>query len=279
MSTAWLSALKMPALRRLSALVGLNMTGNKTTLLTQLASLPPTSSASRILSIDMGIRNLAYCVLDLPAGKRPQVLAWTRTAIPIPESIALQAFAAAAHTLATDLLAEWEPEYVLIERQRWRSAGGTAVQEWTIRVNTIEAMLHSTFYCLHASEMKWDGTVESVDPGRVARLWAPERKGRTTAAQVKKLKKEVVREWLRLGGVVKLGNASVERTAELVAIADTKGATKSDGTKLEAEEKKVDDLADCLLQAMAWRKWQQNRRLLLSGTLPDEMKDITAVRR
>jgi cruciform cutting endonuclease 1 len=279
MSAASLSSLKLPALRHLSSLVGLNITGTKTVLLDQLSSLPSATRSTRILSIDMGIRNLAYCVLDLPPKEKPTIITWTRTTIPIPTSISLPAFAAAAHTLAMDLLRDYKPEHVLIERQRWRSGGGSGVQEWTIRVNTIEAMLHATFHCVRAGDGTWRGSVESVDPGRVTRLWVTDREGRTSAAEVKKLKKEVVREWLRVGRVIALGNMEVERTAELVAIADKKGAVKRDGTKVSAEEKKVDDLADCLLQAMAWKRWQENRRALLEGKMPVEMEVMKGGRR
>jgi cruciform cutting endonuclease 1 len=276
MSAPALSTLKLPALRRLSSLVGLNVSGTKTALLSQLTSLPtsPGPPITRVLSIDMGIRNLAYCVLDF--SPNPKIVTWTRTTVPLPTSISLPEFATSAHMLASDLLRTWNPEQVLIERQRWRSQGGVGVQEWTIKVNTMEAMLHATFHCLQAAR-SWHGAVESVDPGRVTRLWVPEREGRTSAAETKKLKKEVVREWLREGGVVELGDETVERTAELVTIADMKKPVRGDGTIVAAEEKKVDDLADCLLQAMAWRRWMENRRLLGDGRLPSEMDEIAAV--
>jgi cruciform cutting endonuclease 1 len=276
MSAQALSTLKLPALRRLSSLVGLNVSGTKAALISELTSLPasPRRPITRVLSIDMGIRNLAYCVLDL--SPTPKIVTWTRTTVPLPDRISLPAFAASAHTLAIDLLRTWKPEQVLIERQRWRSGGGSGVQEWTIKVNTIEAMLHATFHCVRAAG-DWDGAFESVDPKRVARLWVPEREGHTSAAQAKKLKKEVVREWLREGGVVELGDEAVAQTAELVAIADMKWPVRADGTRVAAEEKKVDDLADCLLQAMAWRRWTENRRLLRDGRLLSDMEDISAV--
>jgi len=41
------------------------------------------------------------------------------------------------------------------------------------------------------------------------------------------------------------------------------GKEKGRVTKL-ADMGKLDDLADCLLQGMAWIKWEQNRKLILS---------------
>ncbi|KAF8248334.1 Ydc2-catalyt-domain-containing protein [Wilcoxina mikolae CBS 423.85] len=281
-------SLKVADLKRLSSLLGLNITGNKTDLRNQIHSLadnattPPTP-ISRILSIDMGIRNLAYCVVDVPAAadrreRPPKILHWTRTQVPLfptltSPSISLPHFAAAANTLATTLLRDHAPSHILIERQRWRSGGASSVLEWTIRVNSLEAMLHATLYALQTSGA-WAGSFESVDPGRVTRLWVPEKKGRVTAAGIKMLKKEVVRGWLRSGGVMRLAGKDAEESAELVLLWDAaRGAKKRNGEKLTPEERKVDDLADCLLQALAWMGWQENRMRLLSGKLPLEIAE------
>ncbi|KAF8544048.1 mitochondrial resolvase Ydc2 [Trichophaea hybrida] len=273
-------SLKVTDLKRLSSLLGLNITGNKTDLRNQIHSLannasPPTP-ISRILSIDMGIRNLAYCVVDVPTDPRerpPKILHWTRTQVPLfptltSQSISLPHFAGAANTLATTLLRDHAPSHILIERQRWRSGGASSVLEWTIRVNSLEAMLHATLCALQTSGA-WAGSFESVDPGRVTRLCVPEKKGRVTAAGIKMLKKEVVRGWLRSGGVMRLSGKDAEESAELVLLWDAaRGAKKRNGERLTPEERKVDDLADCLLQAVAWMGWQDNRMRLLSGKLP-----------
>ena len=267
-----LTNMKVKDLKRLSGLLGLNVTGTKSTLLSALETLPVPARPARILSIDMGIRNMAYCVVDAETSPHT-VLRWTRTALPLfealtsPGPVPLHAFAEASHTLITSLMGEFGPlSHILIERQRWRSGGATSVQQWTIRVNTLEAMLHSSLYTMQRAGTWSEGSFESVDPGRVTRLWVPEREGKVTATGTKFLKKEVVRGWIRDGGVVRFGNEGVEETAELLMLGDgPRGVLKRNGEKLTGDERKVDDIADCLLQAIAWVKWQENRRLMLEG--------------
>lgn len=282
------SKLKAKDLKRLCSLLGLNISGNKPTLLAQLSSIPTTPvTPARILSIDMGIRNLAYCIVDATTTP-PTVEKWTRTAVPLfptltavgAGAVSLRAYAEATHTLATSMLTDFGPlSHILIERQRWRSGGASSVLQWTIRVNTLEAMLHSALYTMQAAGRWSEGRFESVDPGRVARLWVPEREGRVTAAGTKMLKKEVVRQWIREGGVVELGNEGVEETAELLMLGnEPRGVLKKNGKVLVAEERKVDDVADCLLQAMAWIRWQENRRKLAEGggVLPEHYDKVPA---
>jgi len=274
-----LTTLRLTALRHVSCLVGLNISGNKTSLITALAAVRPSPTPpTRILSIDMGIRNLAYCVLDLCSSPLPALTTWTRVTLPLSvetlgASISLPAFAAATHTLAAGLLRDHEPSHILIERQRWRSCGGSKVQEWTIRVNIVEAMLHATLLGQRLAG-NWDGHVESVDPGKVARLWVPRKEGRTNAAAVKSLKKGVVKEWLRTGAAVKVEEGGPEMTAELLLLAGTRRAVKISGEPVTADEKKVDDLADCVLQAVAWLRWQEGRRRLQEGRMPMEPDEV-----
>lgn len=222
-----LTPLKTTQLKNLTFLTGLNSTGTKAHLINTLADELPVSricvshpdrngqwqgkekgQAVRILSIDMGIRNLAYCVLDMPHGveflqhtgrrgsihcpdpgeknkqgrgdrfnpeilKHLKLMAWNRVVVdspappstsppPLPPSetqappasspttlaFSPQTYATLAYNLITNLLTTYNPTTILIERQRWRSGGGSTVLEWTIRVNVFEGMLFAVLETL-----------------------------------------------------------------------------------------------------------------------------------
>ena len=261
----------------------------------------------------MGIRNLAYCRLTLPASwpsssakALPVVEEWTRFAIvakEIPststtsdgnaeektkvksggkakEPFDPQTYAAYAHNLVTSLLsrAASPPTDILIERQRFRSGGGSAVQEWTLRVNMFEAMLWAVLKAL------WAGSVWAVEPARVARFWCAGKelsgkeveKGKSRkevekwkirkgmAAKSKEEKIVIVERWLKEGGVVEL-SGTARATAEAYLAKRASNGGKGREVAGEGVEKlgKLDDLADCLLQGMAWVKWEENRRKIL----------------
>lgn len=76
------------------------------------------------------------------------------------------------------------PDVILIERQRWRSGGGSAVQQWTVRVNTLEGMLWAVLATLKGESAHLPNThgethpqaikpyeVFAVDPKRVGQYW------------------------------------------------------------------------------------------------------------
>lgn len=152
--------------------------------------------------------------------------------------------------------------------------GGSAVQEWTLRVNMFEAMLYATLHTLRA-EGRWEGQVWGILPGRVVKLWVPEEnaaeigggKGEGKSARGKRLKIQVVRGWLEGGDVVELkGEAKAVGEGFLRKLEGKRGGgKKGKGGKergRDVEMGKLDDLADCLLQGMAWVRWEENRRLV-----------------
>ncbi|KAE8353894.1 mitochondrial resolvase Ydc2, partial [Aspergillus coremiiformis] len=188
--TTWLSSLKTSQLQRIAQATGIRTAGPKPTLitrlqteLTQYAYPPPPHDHQgptnkpplSILSIDMGIRNLAFAHLLVPNTTAltnpitPTLNAWRRLAVsdlgvldspmePSTERIEDEQkkeiengketfhpslYAPQAYTLVSTLLARYRPTHVLIERQRFRSGGGSAVQEWTLRVGVFEGMLHA----------------------------------------------------------------------------------------------------------------------------------------
>jgi cruciform cutting endonuclease 1 len=148
-----------------------------------------------VLSIDLGIRNLAFTLLTLPESKtkgaKPIIHAWQRVELapaavkvvkaklgddestdsrrkakPPPQDFSPTALSVMALRLVKDHLLPLRPTHVVIERQRFRSGGGAAVFEWTVRVNSLESMLYAVFATAKGLG-QWDGTVDSVDPKRV----------------------------------------------------------------------------------------------------------------
>jgi cruciform cutting endonuclease 1 len=327
-----LSNLKAKSLQHIAFLTGVPSAGTKSHILEQLhgslqhAHMP--QGKTRILSVDMGIRNLAYCVIDVPANRyatneKLHVQSWRRldllekmrpeVAIPLakpsldrvadaPDSVAQAVLknsftpsimSKVALQVAQDFLAH-KPDIVLIERQRFRSGGGSAIQEWTVRVNTLESMLWACFETLKASQvMPKSGTfpaVHEVAPKRVASFWTaspeahlpstdlfapdfalPELKASSSTAKAastgKKEKIAVLRSWLDGSGGVSLNfSAETQKIADAFAQGIKRRKPKSDETggadPVIERETKLDDLADCVLQGAAWVRWEENRRVI-----------------
>ncbi|KAI1185885.1 mitochondrial resolvase Ydc2 [Nemania serpens] len=380
-------SLRVEQLKRLSFLCGLPLSGRKDDFIARLTAAAavtvatPASPKPRpgpvVLSIDLGLRNLAFSLLSpvtsssssssTPSRKKadakstnkkkeeeelateeatppsspyagPPVInlhLWQRLSLLDPLSnssgqegsssdsrsngdeednvpdidvdVAADAFspaslAKAANTFLQDTVLRLEPlpTHVLIERQRWRSGGAAAIQEWTVRVNTLEAMLHASLQTLR-DVGAWKGEVVSVWPQRVGQLFlnAPDlasedalrakslgeedgsgaaaggkrRSIRKSSSEIKKLKIELLRHWLGQGGlVIRPDNLQARRmvnayreTLEGVGRRRSKRAAREeleeDG-KGPALGRKLDDLTDSLMQGMAWLRWQENMALL-----------------
>lgn len=332
-----LSSLKAKSLQHIAFLTGVPSTGTKSSILEQLhgslrhARMP--QGKTRILSVDVGIRNLAFCVIDVPADRHAtdeklRVQAWQRldllekmrpeVATPLfkpalehehmadtPDSVANailknsftpSVMSKVALQVAQDFLAH-KPDIVLIERQRFRSGGGSAIQEWTIRVNTLESMLWACFETLKASQiMPKSGkfpAVHEVAPKRVASFWTaapeahqpptdlfasdfspPELKVASNTAKAastgKKEKIAVLRSWLDGSGGVSLDfSAETQKIAAAFAQGVKRRKSKNDDTGVSEpvieRETKLDDLADCVLQGAAWVRWEENRRVIFKS--------------
>jgi cruciform cutting endonuclease 1 len=204
----------------------------------------------RIVSIDMGIKNLAFCDAEIsrPSEKSldtvMKVLRWekidlvktTRTYrdhLPSPRDIrkdtadadedvdpfSSSVLSATAYRLIRDTILAGEPDIILIEKQRWRSSSSSAIQQWTVRVNTLESMMWAVLETLRAErrivlprlrayEAKRNYEVFGIDPKRVGHYWLgteqkllpaidPGKKTKTTRKTAeKKAKIELLRSWL-----------------------------------------------------------------------------------
>ena len=327
---SWLGSCTNAQLSILARAVGVNSSGTKSVLTSQLLDhLPKSTFGSRnprdtsqepcrILSIDMGIRNLAYCCLILPQTRRgtatdvgnPVIQDWTRVVIAENYTNAKRAdnleptnahkesersakgtssnpkeafdpatYSQYAYDLVITLLKDLKPTQILIERQRFRSMGGSAVQEWTLRVNMFEAMIYAVLKTLSKNGF-WKGVVHPVAPSKVSNFWITNKQGAlkegpgSKSAKSKTAKIELVTQWLREGGHFQL-QGSAAQLGEAYLSKQTKKNSKlwmeqkkldSSTARIVAQDSvgKLDDLADCLLQGIAWIKWEKNRRLIMA---------------
>lgn len=416
---SWLSKLKATQLHRIAVATGVQSSGTKPVLAQRLSdelqldrdgSEVTTKAESRkgnreesvdgkgmsILSIDMGIRNLAYAHIIVPPGapttfaattsngkldssikgdsKSPSPIlnAWTRLAVssfpasaeadkscldsPTPkmrkdkkhqptladdqvnslasgqnaetkESFSPQLYASHAYSLIKSLLTTYKPTHILIERQRFRSGGSSAVLEWTIRVGVFEGMLYAVLNTLRregrikglvGADSDADVIVQGVEPRRVAMYWtegdpkpSSEQKEKeieeggkekkivktSRAKEGKKAKINLVANWwlsfLDCKENSRLGNSeplkiSLAEGSQAKGVVDVylrkwkrgnsslkRGSIKGGGSgkenhagEVQVDEnpvtkiKKLDDLADCLLQGIAWLEWRGMRRII-----------------
>lgn len=170
------------------------------------------SDKLRVVSIDMGIKNLAFCDAEVSRASANEqdfsvhmhVLRWKKLDLvggtaskssPSPagdedaadeesDQFSPSVLSRTAHRLIVEEVLSANPDVILIEKQRWRSGGGSAVQQWTVRVNTLEAMLWAILETVKqggglpptddnpSQEARRHGyQVHAVDPKRVGQYW------------------------------------------------------------------------------------------------------------
>lgn len=330
--SSWLGALNSVQLHRLAVMLGTPCSGTKAARVTGIQGVlpslqsPPSNKKAdsggilhrnlSIVSLDMGIRNLAYAHLtasakgDQNAGSfieygTPTLQSWRRISIPgaasqmaeenssyskdesddsamssapsasskstlTKESFEPRDYAVYAYDFVKQIITHHSPTHVLIERQRFRSGGNSAVQEWTIRVGVFEGMLYAALKTL-IEETKAHIVVEPVLPARVNRYWldktdatAQPVQAKSTGKAVKKAKIDLVGRLLREADT-RQGRMVVSDGVKPVADGLLSKLAKKKGTRGKSENSettKLDDLSDCLLQGLAWIDWSNNRSRL-----------------
>ncbi|KAK3684036.1 mitochondrial resolvase Ydc2 [Podospora appendiculata] len=327
--TGALNALKAANLQHMLVQCGLNKSGTKLDMYHRLRlaakHYEPVPATARVLSIDMGIRNLAFSLLSPAAPSNPQseqagnrkksksgslvkepllatIHKWRRLSLSPVEANAVEgdtkedfspgAMAQMAVTLVQDVLLPLRPTHVLIERQRFRTAGGSSILEWTVRVNTLEAMIYAIFTTLRSLKL-WDGKLIPITPMRVGSYLvegsveeaAPvvEAKMVPKVMKLKQQKVSLLASWIEaetklefpletqakemahdfLGNWNKAVSRKNERLEKVKATAKPEAGEPRKGTKGANEAtyaaiRKLDDLSDSLLQGVAWLQWQEN---------------------
>ncbi|KEF61782.1 uncharacterized protein A1O9_03352 [Exophiala aquamarina CBS 119918] len=310
----WLETLTLSQLQRLAVLIGSACSGTKPVriagireAITQVGQYQKPDVELSLLSIDMGIRNLAFTHIKAPVllgseglyqyGK-PKIEAWQRLTVlnpqgmpravrsgksstgedgdgsgpPSPqtaktgkESFEPIDFAMHAYKFIDHMLTKYKPNQILIERQRFRTGGQAAVQEWTIRVGVFEGMLYAVLRTL-AEERKLQLQVEPISPGRVNRSWLQDSKSpgvvqgkRSSSRDVKQAKIRLVCEMLEEKGTKSHFTVSKHlRPFTDAFLSAWKKETRAKKFTVNGIGK-LDDLADSLLQGLAWINWQNNR--------------------
>ena len=116
-----------------------------------------TSTRSSLVQSALKLKVLEWKKLDVlasmaftPSTIQPQSGGPERKVVD-PTAFAPSTLSKTALTLTEDILQAYKPDHILVERQRFRSGGAAAVQEWTLRVNMLESMIWACLTTLRAS--------------------------------------------------------------------------------------------------------------------------------
>ncbi|ORZ02383.1 ribonuclease H-like domain-containing protein [Syncephalastrum racemosum] len=200
-----------------------------------------------VVSIDLGFKNLG--IVHISADRT--ILSWDRHDFCLEENEFHPSVSAPKilQFVRSKIQTLGPVDAFIIEQQRWRQSGGSAVLENTIRVNSIESMLWIALYGLNNSHSCW---MEPVSGQAVAQTWRPvyqelfglppasASKTVTAAAAYYRKKKactKLVHHWIHHDQVIQFARPDI-RSRFL-------------------NETKQDDMSDCLLQAIAWLQWRE----------------------
>lgn len=192
-----------------------------------------------ILSMDLGLCNLAVCEIEAqdPSERSYKILNWNKYNLGLPEVYNPVRYAEIIKKFVeTELLfGSLQGKHIFIERQRHRSGSNSAVLEIIMRLAILEAQL----YCFLAEKNNYK-TVP-VNPGAVAKFFnLPTGKEKKSSAVL------LVKQMLKEGKIISCSSA------------------------LESyflTQKKQDDLADSLLQAVASLEFRKNCREFIEKNL------------
>lgn len=198
----------------------------------------PVVNCGPILSMDLGLCNLAACELEQVIegehmdSKQPRyrILNWNKFDLNLPEIYNPLRYAETVKEFVEkDLLSSFKGKHVFIERQRHRSGSNSAVLEIIMRLAILEAQLHCFLYGKFES-------IVPVNPGSIARYFdLPTGKEKKSAAVL------IAKDLLQKERVLAPENLKA----------------------FFLGQKKQDDLADSLLQAVASMEFRRNCKIFI----------------
>lgn len=274
--------LKLNGLKSLTTVIGIPSSGTKTVLAQRLVSTLEQqdqyeklfNKATRIKSLDMGIRNLAICDLILPkcnlsTENKIGIENWKRIDIeqefrPKEWNETVSSFdpdrlACIAH----DMLEREIPgtDVVLVERQRFRSGSNANILEWTLRVNMLESMIHAI--------LKQKGvTCISVNPRSVVSYWE---------LLSPNLRPNLEREMIKRGKGTRYKETKDVKVRVAKNLRSHLDMLDEESISIWTQKGKWDDLADALVQGVTFIDWINNRKRLLKEMNSTKIETIPQV--
>ena len=248
--------MKLKELGAISVNCGLSSSASKTHQIEALKSFYYkdvlefyTNCHKSILSLDLGLCNLALCEVealdffgccDKKIVPTFRVLKWNKFDLRLPEIYNPSNYACSVRVFVqNEIRSLFTGRDIFIERQRYRSGSNSAILETIIRLAILEAQLH----CFLSESFK----VTSINPVAVARYHSlPTGKEKKSAAVA------LVKELLKVGRIIIPSNLK----------------------DFFMNQKKQDDLADCLLQAIAVYEFRRNCKKFIEEHGLKDSEDI-----
>lgn len=204
-----------------------------------------------LVSIDVGLRNLAYSCLDMRSG---EILMWKRTPLDfsVPHYLPKD-YASAVQRLVNSCLNVWTQDgehipIVLIEQQRHRTFCNATMAESVFLVSIVEAQLHAMLLERNVPTL-------SIPPQRVAKHFG-------FPIGNKEKKNACIR---LINGWISNGVIHQEENDAMLLPFSTDKLILTCPHNLKTmfyDEKKKDDLSDSLAQAIAYYQWQENSKCI-----------------
>jgi cruciform cutting endonuclease 1 len=121
-------------------------------------------------------------------------------------------------------------------------------------------------------------SIWAVNPKKVSTFWLPTPEaGRKKDKEVKREKTLLVKRWIENEPAEHSNEPRFSYPDDAMPMIEAFKPAPKPGRRSRGETVgigKMDDLADCLLQAATWAKWEQNRRALLPLM---EAKDVDGI--